>query len=251
MNKYTSVFEPIFAIPFININWENVANLNQQLTAVILEKKKIEEGIKISNLGGWHSKQDFFTWDAPCIQELREMILIAIKEMLAKVEGELPESYFKNWEIEAWANVNEKGHANASHEHTRNKNQWSGVYYVETGEDGTNQISGETVFEDRFYFEGENIFINHVPSLRVNGKPKAREYKIVPQNGKMVLFPNTLTHRVEPYLGIKTRITIAFNMKHPDFGVFAYSNRSIGIKSILKMALKAKLKRWGLYKHGK
>lgn len=250
MNKYTNTFEPIFATPFICITWENPEKLNQELKNVILEKKKVDEGIKISNVGGWHSKQDFLTWEAPCVEEFREMILTSIKEMLIKVEGELPAKYFTNWEIEAWANVNEKGHANASHEHTRNKNQWSGVYYVETGEEGSHQISGETVFEDRFYFSGENVFTQRVPSQCINGNPKVREHKITPQSGKMLLFPGTLTHRVEPYLGNKTRITIAFNMKHPDFGVFAYPNSAISysLKGLIKLALKQKMKKLGWIK---
>jgi hypothetical protein len=38
----------------------------------------------------------------------------------------------------------------------------------------------------------------------------------------MVVFPGRLYHYVEPYTGNRLRITIAFNLKHPDFVVPYY-----------------------------
>jgi hypothetical protein len=42
---------------------------------------------------------------------------------------------------------------------------------------------------------------------------------MTPRNGRMLLFPSSLMHSVEPYDGATQRITIAFNLYHPSFSV--------------------------------
>ncbi len=78
----------------------------------------------------------------------------------------------------AWANINEPGQSNRSHNHSGPFTR-SGVYFV-AGH------SGALVFEP----EGPVI---------------------EPDPGILILFPSSAIHRVEP--GIEQRITVAFNFR--------------------------------------
>lgn len=212
----------IFPVPFITLEWNGTNEFNRSLKKLILYKRTIESGIKISNQGGWHSKQDLLTWDDACMLTLKQMIEEAISKMLVSTNSSLADTHVEGWEMEVWANVNTKGSSNISHDHTRDGNQWSGVYYVETGDDGTGNVNGKTIFEDKYRTSSASY--NRVPTVLTNNKPTERNFTITPKDGLMVLFPGTLPHRVETYTGEKERITIAFNLKHKDFGVYTYGD---------------------------
>lgn len=48
---------------------------------------------------------------------------------------------------------------------------------------------------------------------------KQRDIHMPPASGRMILFPGSLMHSVAVYEGDRPRITIAFNLCHPDFGI--------------------------------
>jgi hypothetical protein len=113
-------------------------------------------------------------------------------------------------EIEAWANVNRRGDYNAAHIHEP-KYIWSGVYYVDPGD--AEPASGCIKFEDR---SGVAKEIVHNPD------PFEREVAVKPEAGLMLMFPVTLFHYVEPYLGQSPRISIAFNLANAGFTIPVY-----------------------------
>lgn len=120
--------------------------------------------------------------------------------------------------IEAWGNVNVKGARNASHDHYSESRGtlWSGIYYVDPGRvSGENSIEGRTVFEDQVGVPREKID---------NDDPFSHELSVEPEPGVMVMFPATLHHRVEPYLGDELRVTIAWNLYHPGFEIPQYGD---------------------------
>lgn len=49
--------------------------------------------------------------------------------------------------------------------------------------------------------------------------PLRRDVFMSPRNGRMVMFPASLMHSVEPYQGHAQRMTIAFNLYHPAWNV--------------------------------
>jgi uncharacterized protein (TIGR02466 family) len=209
----------LFPTPLLTYRWPESEALNHELEGVILGKMEEARGRSLwsgSNIGGWHSPKDLHIWPQPCIARLSERIHALVREMVARcVPDPLPE-HFENWAFHAWANVSSRGAKNASHVHSHEKMTiWSGIYYVDSGTDpADNDAGGLTRFEDRSGVPRE-IIRNH--------DPFARDFSVQPQPGLMVLFPSTLWHRVEPFLGSGRRITIAFNLTHRDFIIPDYS----------------------------
>jgi Putative 2OG-Fe(II) oxygenase len=145
--------------------------------------------------------------------------------MVSRIVDTPQPEHLQGWQVSAWANVNRHGDRNESHDHSGDEDTlWSGIYYVDPGEGGA-PTSGHTRLEDRSGVPKEVIR---------NPDPFEREHSITPEPGLMVLFPGRLWHRVEPFLGCGTRITVAFNLSHRGFVIPSYSGN----------AAQGGLKRW-------
>lgn len=205
--------QPLFSVPYFTFRPEGSVTLAEELKQVILQRRAVDQGITVTNRGGWHSAQDLQTWDAPCIAELVDRIQEFMREVVLLTVDGAGESHLEGWELEAWANVNEHGALNLPHVHTRNGNLWSGVLYVDEGETGEGDHGGLTRFQDR----------SGVPKeVLVDRDPFGRELTLQPERGLFIMFPGTAWHAVDTYTGHRPRITIAFNLKHPGFVVPTY-----------------------------
>ena len=99
----------IFGTPMIAYPWPESDCLNDALRGVILAKEKESKGLVRSNVGGWHSETDFFTWDAQCIRILRnriQQITISLTRRTA-LTPEGPRRF--NYRPDGWANVGRRG----------------------------------------------------------------------------------------------------------------------------------------------
>jgi len=201
----------LFAVPVVVCQWPEAEQLNAQLREIVMERFKSTPGVVVSNRNGWHSETDLHKWPEPCIAELLEMMQTAASKMVAHIA---PGTNTTNWQIPvAWANVNPAGGHNRAHNHINGGGQLSGVYYVDIGECTDPGASGRLVFEDRSgaaqpKLPGRNVL--------------SREYALTPSPGTMVIFPAAQYHYVEPYRGNGVRISIAFNLHHPDFETLYY-----------------------------
>lgn len=199
--------------PLFSCLWSESELLNRQLREVILTEEKKSPGLVTSNAGGWHSEKTLQDWDYPCIRTLLARITTLAQESVRRTIGlpDYPKEILDGWTVQAWANVNRNGHFNKYHHHIRNLNLWSGVYYVDAGNDGRADFVGaRIIFADQ-----------HRPELKDRPAVTAR-YAIMPQSGLMLLFPSSLGHRVEPYNGSRERITVAFNLRHEQFTTLNY-----------------------------
>jgi uncharacterized protein (TIGR02466 family) len=208
----------LFSIPVFLRQYEDVENLNHRLNGCIMERIRCQTlGVLHSNRGGWQSKHDLLEWDCDAVPEFKARLLDVIHEYFDILGYGIDREQLNAMSIEAWANVNGKGAYNSVHDHLRNFNQWSGIYYVDCGGDISERIGGETVFEDRenkdFYYPHS---INRVPVCS-HRRESLYQHRIKPSEGMFVLFPGTAWHRVTPYEGSDLRITIAFNFKSPLF----------------------------------
>ena len=200
----------LFPIPLLVYQMPDHRSFHGELRSAIMARKEQGIGVRSSNVGGWHSARDLQEWPEPSAQQLVRLIQDAVRELVQRTSSEPDEHLLTGWRIEAWANVNGCGSRNASHDHSQAGTLWSGIYYVNSGlESRTVEVSGVTKFEDR----------SGVPVARGDHRAKARDHAIQPRAGLMVLFPGRLWHRVEPFWGSSLRITIAFNLRHPDFVV--------------------------------
>ncbi|MGI8640987.1 MAG: putative 2OG-Fe(II) oxygenase [Pyrinomonadaceae bacterium] len=201
----------LFPSPLLKYFWANSDDLNRELIKLIVSKEKEHSGISTTNVGGWHSKKDFQNWDGECVKVLLSRMLLLGREMLERFTGCNESEMFSDWTIQAWANINQYGHYNKFHTHIRNLNLWSGVYYVSTGIEKTDNVSkARIVFADQ-----------HQVTPKDNDEFRKR-YFIEPKPGLMLIFPSSLGHRVESHYGTGNRITIAFNLKNDKFTTINY-----------------------------
>jgi uncharacterized protein (TIGR02466 family) len=164
-----------------------------------------------TNRGGWQSETDLQDWQEPPVRQLLERMLTLAREYVARQTGRRDPDFEQGWKIRAWANVNERGHFNRVHDHLGKYSLFSGVYYVNVGDIEAGRAGGgRTRFEDW-----------SLVAIDTNREADVlrRDVLMTPRNGRMLLFPASLMHSVERYDGDTQRITIAFNLYHPGFGV--------------------------------
>ena len=173
------------------------------LEEAILARRAEDGGIKRSNIGGgWHSDLQLMNWAGDPARKLLEHVLALVNRNTTSISAQGREPQQMQWMVESWANVNEKGGANARHVH--GGCYWSAVYYVRMDE-GT---GGELVlFDPRM-----PTLAMHAPHLRFRNTGGEREVRIKPEPGLLVVFPSWLAHSVEPWHGEGLRISIAINL---------------------------------------
>lgn len=179
-----------------------VAELNQRLAARILERESEGEGVVRSNVGGWHSSNDFLRWEGPEPGELFRHIAVAVKDYAAferKVEAAALDMTIH---AEAWANVARAGHYAKPHVHP-NSNV-SGVYYVAAGNSPVGDPNSGVL---------ELMDPRQRPGMfETEGTLAFDAYRVTPQSGILLLFPSWQYHYVHPYRGVEPRISVAFNV---------------------------------------
>ena len=94
-----------------------------------------------------------------------------------------------------WANINPPGTWNVPHCH--NGCWYSGVFYIDAEED-----QGDLIL-----ISGDQKILSDFPSA-TRSSPNAR---VVPQRGKLILFPSGAMHMVEPNQSERNRYSVAFN----------------------------------------
>lgn len=190
----------LFATPVHQLLLEDPTSLNAALAARILAFRAESPGRTRSNEGGWHSEGNLLQQlGEPYARQLANLFMQGVRGALAAlvtIEGKVEAPGV----IDAWANVNERGHANALHIHPGCS--WSGVYYVAVEPDS----AGEIYFIDP---RTEALMGTQAYSpYAVNNRPS-----VTPKPGMLLVFPSFLYHGVYPYAGKAPRISIAFNLK--------------------------------------
>lgn len=203
----------LFPTEILQSSLQNSAVLNALLVDEVMQLKASRPGVNKTNVGGWHSAPDLQFAQLPAIQQF-------VSEISARLTAwagqyfQLPTALDpKLWQIELWANCNEQGHFNKAHDHFRSGIVASGFYYVRCG--------GPAV-------GGETVFINQQScpaNIKVNFPLRIAEYQVTPVDGTMYIFPSWLGHRVLPYQGEITRISLAFNAHHPALSVFKVGDK--------------------------
>ena len=184
-----------FPTPVIIDRLPEFEALNAALENTIRARREEDEGVALSNRGGWQSKHNFETWGGEAGKAV-----IAHASALATAHVESVRK--SGWSIDSWANISGPGHSNALHVH--GGSFWSCVYYVRAGAEG-----GKLVLHD----PRMPALRMHAPGLRFkNAGPDVRA-ELQPENGMMVLFPAWLGHSVEAWQGEGDRISVAMNIR--------------------------------------
>lgn len=192
--------ERLFATPVITDRLADAEAINAALEPLILARRAADPGIDRSNRGGWHSDLELLNWArdpvTPVIRRIVTLADAATQDLQARP------GHRRGWSLEAWANVNPAGAANAPHHH--GGCYWSAVYYVRVDPGA----GGELVLHDPRL----PALDLHAPMLRFRDAGGEQGVEFRPEPGMLILFPSWLTHSVNPHRGEGLRISIAVNL---------------------------------------
>lgn len=207
--RATAQAASLFDTPVIVDQLHEAEEMNAALKAAIMKRMSEDEGITISNFGGWHSDTRMLEWGGEAAFSLCEKMIATADRFTVDIKAKDQPRY--KWLPEMWANVSPPGASNRQHSHPGCF--WSAVYYVDDGYGGSADpnLGGELVF-----FDPRMPMIRmNAPDLRFRrpGQPPDHdENRMRPATGRFVIFPSWLSHAVRPYNGKGRRISIAVNL---------------------------------------
>jgi len=103
--------------------------------------------------------------------------------------------------VDSWFHIGKKYSVHDVHNH--GNCSWCGIFYVDIGDVGdSGELDGHTVFKNPISTTFADCGNNYIST----------SMKVIPENGKLVLFPSYLDHYQSLYTGDKERIVIGFNM---------------------------------------
>ncbi len=198
--KFDARQDLITAFPtrFCRFMIDGAGPLNEALETAILQHKESSAGLSRSNIGGWHSGDDFFDWPDRGVDTIKQAVMAALQTTVPILVG--GDCSFDT-HLVAWANVSGYGHFNKRHNHP--ESQVSAVYYVRTGNDVL-EIPQSGMFE---FFDPRV----HADMSALAGEEVGRDLQIKPVDGMLLMFPSWMYHQVYPYYGDGHRISIAIN----------------------------------------
>jgi len=167
---------------------------NAKLAQDIVNWSNQDQGVKKTNMNGWHSTTDMHT-------KLEYKVLV---DELYKMQHEIFQEEWLDRRPKLgnmWANINYSGGYNRPHVHPNCL--FSGVYYVKSNP----QAGRLKIYDPR---PGSQIVMPN----RKEGKPPKhlwRDANIDPIPGRIIMFPAWLWHSVEPNQSNDLRISVSFN----------------------------------------
>jgi uncharacterized protein (TIGR02466 family) len=189
--------EYLFPSPVFWHVFKQVDALNAELRDLILEQERASPSMVKSNQGGWQSPTEFFSWGGSAVATLRRFAARAVE--LATARLPIPPQVRCEFHLSGWAAVNRRGHYNTAHVHPMAA--WSGVYYVDPGDDAPDAPGGVLELAHPIVASVMTFFPGLLPSARL----------VRPEAGMIILFPSYLQHSVRLYQGERPRVCVPFN----------------------------------------
>jgi len=173
---------------------------NNTLAQHIIQWSQQDQGVKKTNMNGWHSTTDM---------HIKPEYKVLVDELYQMQHEIFQEEWLDRRPKlgNMWANINYSGGYNRPHVHPNCL--FSGVYYVKT-----QPQCGELVVND------PRPGIQTMMPTRKPGQPPKhlwREAHIEPIQGRLIMFPAWLWHCVEPNQSNDMRISVSFNFVQEGF----------------------------------
>ena len=187
--------ENIFPVPIHIFDVNGFDEIKNELIDYAYNLKEKDEGVTISNYGGWQSS--FFA-----INDESDLLQCFIINCLS----EFP-SIKKTTDmcVEAWININKSGDYNIKHTHPTC--DLSGVIWLKAPKD-----CGNIVFDSPVGFQT----YREVNSYRDDFKKENaifKSYYYTPKEGRIIMFPSYLKHDVKKNISQEDRISVSFNIR--------------------------------------
>lgn len=204
--EFTQDIEVHYPTTVMQRRFEGVEPLNQRLYAFLKSlAERYEEtpqnavaSGQIATQGGYQTSgsMNLFLQKDEAIARFRDdLVLPTVRDYLREVFGD--EARHLNPWPDGWANLLREGDWQRPHFHPTHRNVVCGVYYV--------HLPG-----DRPEPEGNIEFFNPIQASVNHGFPSTR--RLLPEEGKLILFPPWYVHYVYPFRGSGERCIIAFDV---------------------------------------
>ena len=199
----------LFSTPFVIDRLQSAEGIRVLREAILAEQARDAQGVRISNIGGWHSNTKMIEWGG----EAARALALKAMELADASMVNLGESHGREygWVPEMWANVSRSGNANQYHTHPGAF--WSAVAYIDDGYEGDTDpaLGGELQLLDprmpMVRMTALDLRLKDIDGQMQNNEPMVR-----PQTGLFVMFPSWLQHSVRAFHGTGTRISVAINL---------------------------------------
>lgn len=193
--------QALFSSFIFTASLKQSAASNHEIEKTCYDLKKLDSGLDVSNLGGWHSKTDLFLRKEKSLKVLCDEIITFAQQCTLKVN---PKIKFENYTQEAngWININPPNGMNVPHDHP----DWemSGTYYVKVPQTSVASDGALELLDPRV-----NSWLSHIYS----GNGLERKFLVAPKPGMIISFPSYLRHWVRPNRSNSDRISIAWNYR--------------------------------------
>jgi uncharacterized protein (TIGR02466 family) len=187
-----NIFSSIVAIENLDIN-------NQEMIDHALYLKSKSKGVTASNREGWQSERFDLN------QKQFQLLFSKINEMAQSIHNQIGlKKNLQNKLSAAWLNINNLSGFNVPHIHLGAS--LSGTYYLKGVESGAN---GNIVFRNPW------IVDYHMPDYCIEELTNitSGDYPVLPEAGKLIIFPSWLEHYVEPNTANVDRISLSFDTR--------------------------------------
>lgn len=177
----------IFPTHLIGHDLPNYQEYRDKLVRYCYQDRKDNPGVQISNNGGWQSEHKHI-----------DILEDVYNEVSSILSGYLTTNFYFS---SPWININPPGTSNDRHTHPGS--DLSVVFYVKVPEN-----SGQLEFTNPAYIESFNVLSSVIQDVQLSPS-----LGIEPVEGRILIFPAYMLHKVLVNKSDDDRISIAWNVK--------------------------------------
>ena len=185
----------IFPIPIHVFDANGFKEIQNQLIDYAYNLKEKDEGVTISNQGGWQSH----SFEVKNVDDVFQKFLINCLAQFPVLDKSVGIKVF------AWVNINKPGDSNTKHNHPGD--DLAGVLWIKTPEN-----SGNIIFESPHHFNSFREICSYSDEFKKCFNIDYTYYGSQSE-GVMLVFPAHLQHQVQENRSNEDRISVSFNIR--------------------------------------
>ena len=185
----------IFPVPIHIFDVNGFDEIQNRLIDYAYNLREEDEGVCISNSGGWQS-------NSFCVENEDDVLHNFIINCLAGFPV-IDETF--NMKVSAWVNINKPGDYNIKHNHPTS--DLAGVLWIKCPKD-----CGDIIFDSPYEFQAYQEIESYSNEFK-NSFNIDHTYYFNPTEGRILIFPAHLNHRVQENKSNEDRISISFNIR--------------------------------------
>ena len=185
----------IFPIPIHIFDVNGFDGVKNELIDYAYNLKKEDEGVSISNYGGWQSSGFEIVNEDDVLHSFLINRLSDFPSLKKSVD----------MFVYGWINVNKPGDYNIKHTHPTS--DLSGVLWVKAPEN-----CGNIFFDSPLAFQTHNEIESYTDNFKESNNYD-HSYYFTPTEGRILVFPSHLQHHVLQNKSKEDRISVSFNIK--------------------------------------